>query len=158
MSFQKLFEGEKSNFGKLSETIADILKLNQGQLGERCRIHRTEVNRILNGKKNLELETIIKVANGIPILTKYLFDYTNKFTLDLIARKRSLSNRTKEEKSLLGQRLIKLRKHRKLIQLDIDIEAGIWESDISRIENAISNAKHYSLFRLASVLEITCNS
>jgi transcriptional regulator with XRE-family HTH domain len=155
MNFQELFEEEKINFGKKIASIANSLSLNQGQLGVRCAINRTEINRIINGKKNLEFETIIKMANGISILTKYLFDYDNQFTLDLVLRKRDLIARTAEEKHLLGQRLLRLRKHKSLIQLDLDLESGIWDSNISRIENALSNAKHFSLFRLAMALGIS---
>ena len=154
MDFQKLFEEEKTNFGKKVAAIANLLNLNQSQLGEKCGINRTEINRLINGNKNLEFKTIIKVANGIPTLTKYLFDYTHDFTLDKVIRKRNLLTRTNEERRFLGQRLADLRKHKNLIQLDIDLESGIWDSDISRIENALSNSKHYSLFRLATVLKI----
>lgn len=155
MDFQKLFEEEKTNFGKKVATIANLLNLNQSQLGQRCGINRTEINRLINGNKNLEFKTIIKVANGIPTLTKCLFDYTHNFTLDMLIRKRNLLTRINEEKRFLGQRLADLRKHKNLIQLDIDLESGIWNSDISRIENALSNSKQYSLFRLALALGVT---
>ena len=62
------------------------------------------------------------------------------------------------ELKLLGKRLKKLRKHRGLTLLDLEMLCGINDSDISRYENGKERIELFTLFRLAKALKISLNS
>jgi HTH-type transcriptional regulator, competence development regulator len=60
----------------------------------------------------------------------------------------------KKELERLGQRIKKLRKHRKLRLLDLEISTGINDSDLSRYERGKENIGYFTIFKLAKALKV----
>lgn len=65
---------------KLGERIRIIRKekgISQEVLGEICGLHTNHIGAIERGEKNLTLESILKVANGLDVTLDELFRYIN---------------------------------------------------------------------------------
>lgn len=155
MDVQKSFESENLLLGKRVIQLRKEIGFTQKELGERSEINRTEISRIENGTKNLEFFTIIKLVEGLRIELVSLFDYEGKRPTIITNRKQNFKKRFDKEKKLLGNQILSLRKNKKLLQVDIDLDIGIPDSDISRIENGIGNIKFYSIFRIARALKVS---
>jgi len=54
----------------------------------------------------------------------------------------------------LGSRIKQLRKHRKLLLLDLELLSGVNDSDISRYERGKENIEFHTIFKLASALQV----
>jgi transcriptional regulator with XRE-family HTH domain len=54
----------------------------------------------------------------------------------------------------LGKRIKKIRKHKNLTQLDLEVKCGIDNGDISRIENGRKNLELYTIVKLAEALDV----
>jgi len=55
----------------------------------------------------------------------------------------------------LGSRIKQLRKHRKLLLLDLELLSGVNDSDISRYERGKENIEFHTIFKLASALQVS---
>jgi transcriptional regulator with XRE-family HTH domain len=55
----------------------------------------------------------------------------------------------------LGGRIKQLRKHRKLLLLDLELLSGVNDSDISRYERGKENIEFHTIFKLAKALQVT---
>lgn len=64
------------------------------------------------------------------------------------------TDRYSEELTKLGEHIRKLRKERKLTQLDLEVRSGIDNGDISRIENGQKNVEFHSIVKLAIALDV----
>jgi transcriptional regulator with XRE-family HTH domain len=54
----------------------------------------------------------------------------------------------------LGRRIKQLRKHRKLLLLDLELLTGIQDSKISRYERGLENIEFHTIFKLARALQV----
>lgn len=59
-----------------------------------------------------------------------------------------------EQLKQFGKRLRQIRKQRKMTQLDLEVETGIYEAEISKMENGMQNIEFLTLSKLAFVLKI----
>jgi transcriptional regulator with XRE-family HTH domain len=59
-----------------------------------------------------------------------------------------------EQLKKFGRRLRQIRKQRKLTQLDLEVETGIYEAEISKMENGMQNIEFLTLSKLAFVFKI----
>jgi transcriptional regulator with XRE-family HTH domain len=57
----------------------------------------------------------------------------------------------------LGANIRKVRKERKLIQLDLEVASGIAAGDISKIENGHINVAFTTLIKIAEALKVELN-
>jgi len=62
--------------------------------------------------------------------------------------------RYKAELKLLGRRIKKIRQDKNLIQLDLEVKAGITRSDISKIENGLKNIEFITIIKIAEALDV----
>lgn len=66
------------NFGKIIRELRREKKISQEELGFRSNLHRTYIGMIERGEKNISLENIEKIAQGLNISMKSLFEKLNK--------------------------------------------------------------------------------
>ena len=62
--------------------------------------------------------------------------------------------RYKAELKSLGKRIKKIRLDKGLIQLDLEVKAGISRADISKIENGLKNIEFITIIKIAEALEV----
>ena len=62
--------------------------------------------------------------------------------------------RYKAELKSLGKRIKKIRLDRGLIQLDLEVKAGISRADISKIENGLKNIEFITIIKIAEALDV----
>ena len=62
--------------------------------------------------------------------------------------------RYKAELKSLGKRIKKIRLDKGLIQLDLEVKAGISRADISKIENGLKNIEFITIIKIAEALDI----
>jgi len=60
--------------------------------------------------------------------------------------------RYKTELKSLGKRIKKIRLDKGLIQLDLEVKAGISRADISKIENGLKNIEFITIIKIAESL------
>lgn len=66
-----------------------------------------------------------------------------------------MEKRYKTEIKAFGKRLKSIRQKKGLTQLDLELEAGISRTEISRIENGLKNIEFYTIVKLAEALDVT---
>jgi len=54
----------------------------------------------------------------------------------------------------LGKRIKKIRLDKGLIQLDLEVKAGISRADISKIENGLKNIEFITIIKIAEALDV----
>jgi transcriptional regulator with XRE-family HTH domain len=59
-----------------------------------------------------------------------------------------------EQLKKFGKRLRQIRKQRNLTQLDLEVETGIYEAEISKMENGMQNVEFFTLSKLAFAFKI----
>ncbi|WP_343701630.1 helix-turn-helix transcriptional regulator [Chitinophaga sp.] len=64
---------------------------------------------------------------------------------------------SKEILKQLGANIKAIREKKNLTQLDIEVKAGVYASDLSKIENGNTNPSFTKLVRLAKVLGVQLN-
>lgn len=70
---------ELSNkFGELIKQIRKEKGISQEELGFRSNVHRTYIGMIERGEKNITLENIEKIAKGLGISMKLIFEHLEK--------------------------------------------------------------------------------
>ena len=70
---------ELSNkFGELIKQIRKEKGISQEELGFRSNVHRTYIGMIERGEKNITLENIEKIANGLGVSMKLIFEQLEK--------------------------------------------------------------------------------
>lgn len=62
-------------FGQQVQKLRKVLGLSQEEFAYRCNINRTYMGAVERGEKCPSLQTIAKIANGLGISLKQLFDY-----------------------------------------------------------------------------------
>jgi len=62
--------------------------------------------------------------------------------------------RYKAELKSLGKRIKKIRLDKGLIQLDLEVKAGISRADISKIENGLKNIEFITIIKIAEALDV----
>ena len=62
--------------------------------------------------------------------------------------------RYKAELKSLGRRIKKIRQDKNLVQLDLEVKAGISRSDISKIENGLKNIEFITIIKIAEALDV----
>lgn len=62
-------------FGKHIEGLREQKKLSYGELASRCDLEKGNLYNTLQGKKNATLVTIYKLAKGLDVPVKELFDF-----------------------------------------------------------------------------------
>jgi len=62
--------------------------------------------------------------------------------------------RYKTELKSLGKRIKKIRLDKGLIQLDLEVKAGISRADISKIENGLKNIEFITIIKIAEALDV----
>lgn len=66
------------NFGTIIRELRDKKKISQEELGFRSNLHRTYIGMIERGEKNITLENIEKIAKGLDVSIKLIFEKLNK--------------------------------------------------------------------------------
>ena len=66
------------NFGKIIRELRNEKKISQEELGFRSNLHRTYIGMIERGEKNITLENIDKIAQGLDVSMKSIFEKLNK--------------------------------------------------------------------------------
>lgn len=66
------------NFGKIIRELRNEKKISQEELGFRSNLHRTYIGMIERGEKNITLENIDKIAQGLDVSIKSIFEKLNK--------------------------------------------------------------------------------
>lgn len=66
------------NFGKIIRELRNENKISQEELGFRSNLHRTYIGMIERGEKNITLENIDKIAQGLDVSMKSIFEKLNK--------------------------------------------------------------------------------
>lgn len=70
---------ELSNkFGELIKQIRKEKGISQEELGFRSNVHRTYIGMIERGEKNITLENIEKIAKGLGVSMKLIFEQLEK--------------------------------------------------------------------------------
>ena len=64
----------KKIFGKNVRLQREKLKISQEKLAELCDLHRTYIGAIERGERNVSLENIQKIAEGLQVKISDLFD------------------------------------------------------------------------------------
>jgi transcriptional regulator with XRE-family HTH domain len=59
-----------------------------------------------------------------------------------------------EQQANFGNRLRKLRKSKKMTQVDLEIATGIANTELSKIENGLVNFEFYTVCKLAHALAV----
>jgi transcriptional regulator with XRE-family HTH domain len=59
-----------------------------------------------------------------------------------------------EQLKKFGKRLHQIRKQRNLTQLDLEVETGIYEAEIIKMENGMQNIEFFTLSKLAFTFKI----
>lgn len=62
-------------FGARIVTLRKKAGITQEELSFRCGIHRAYMGTIERGEKSVTLDTVVKIANGLNIEIKELFDF-----------------------------------------------------------------------------------
>ncbi|WP_298265144.1 helix-turn-helix transcriptional regulator [uncultured Lutibacter sp.] len=66
------------NFGKIIRELRKEKDISQEELGFRSNLHRTYIRMIERGEKNISLENIDKLAKGLDVSMKIIFEKLNK--------------------------------------------------------------------------------
>ena len=66
------------NFGKIIRELRKKKDISQEELGFRSNLHRTYIGMIERGEKNITLENIDKIAKGLDVSMKKIFEKLNK--------------------------------------------------------------------------------
>ncbi|RYH72836.1 XRE family transcriptional regulator [Flavobacteriaceae bacterium 144Ye] len=66
------------NFGKIIRELRKEKDISQEELGFRSNLHRTYIGMIERGEKNITLENIDKIAKGLDVSMKIIFEKLNK--------------------------------------------------------------------------------
>tara|TARA_R110002073_G_scaffold216555_1_gene376737 strand:- start:3417 stop:3647 length:231 start_codon:yes stop_codon:yes gene_type:complete len=66
------------NFGKIIRELRKEKDISQEELGFRSNLHRTYIGMIERGEKNITLENIDKLAKGLDVSMKIIFEKLNK--------------------------------------------------------------------------------
>ncbi|MBL85848.1 MAG: transcriptional regulator [Winogradskyella sp.] len=66
------------NFGKIIRELRKSKDISQEELGFRSNLHRTYIGMIERGEKNITLENIDKLAKGLDVSMKIIFEKLNK--------------------------------------------------------------------------------
>jgi len=67
-----------SKFGQLIKQIRKEKEISQEELGFRSNVHRTYIGMIERGEKNITLENIEKIAKGLGVSMKLIFEQLEK--------------------------------------------------------------------------------
>lgn len=62
-------------FGKRVQALRKSIGISQEELSFRCGIHRAYMGTIERGEKSVTLDTVEKVAKGLGVTIKELFDF-----------------------------------------------------------------------------------
>lgn len=67
-----------NKFGELIKQIRKEKGISQEELGFRSNVHRTYIGMIERGEKNITLENIEKIAKGLGVSMKLIFEQLEK--------------------------------------------------------------------------------
>jgi len=70
---EKQFQKKLKAFGSRLKTLRKAKGLSQLDIEIECGINRTEISRIENGQKNIELYTVFKLAKALEIEIREFF-------------------------------------------------------------------------------------
>lgn len=83
---------------------------------------------------NIDFITIVRLIRTLKISTLSLFDFNNQFPIQIISNNLSLEESIQTELHNLSKRIYVLRKAKKLVQLNVALEALIGDTKISAVE------------------------
>jgi len=66
------------NFGAIIKELRKEKNISQEELGFRAKLHRTYIGMIERGEKNITLENIEKLSQGLDVSMKLIFEKLNK--------------------------------------------------------------------------------
>lgn len=64
-----------AKFGRIVKSLRIEKEITQEDLAEKANLHVTFISRIENGKANVSLDTVLKLANAFGIEVKDLFEF-----------------------------------------------------------------------------------
>ena len=66
------------DFGTIIKELRNAKSISQEELGFRSNLHRTYIGMIERGEKNITLENIDKIAKGLDVTMKSIFEKLNR--------------------------------------------------------------------------------
>ncbi|HVY75918.1 MAG TPA: helix-turn-helix transcriptional regulator [Puia sp.] len=155
MDIADRFKREQKSLGETLLKLRKIRHISQKELAKICGLSVRVIRRIEKGEANPEFKTLMKLAVGLKIPLKILFDYKDNL-------KRSLANSINlgfndlesKERRKLGKRILDLCKHRKISQEELSVLSNIAASDMSLYINGDENLVLLTLLKIAIGLEV----
>ena len=139
-------------FGKRVYTLRKARKLKQEEMSKLSKIGRTEISSIENGRRSIKFSRLVTLANTMQVEIFSFFNDAEELPVRHVEFQQKTAN---EESKEFGKRLMRLRDHRSLTQVELEVLSNITHSDISRFETGKGNIELDTVHILAKALEVT---